>query len=163
MQTFWENVGHALASPQWWAEGLLNWVFFSVLVALLVGLASYIRERLARRPHEHWELQVKGLGGDRLSLHWEEVQRIRTSEFELIKFIKSVVSLYGQLQGRAMIDAATIGWLKIEEAPTKVITVDLNLIPHGMVIWHREEPELWVGKTADNGPNAGPAKVASVL
>src|SRR5688500_15880533 len=101
-------------SSDWWADNLLNYVVFTVLVTLVVWLTQRAREARKRRDYERWSLQILGYNDRAQSLYWEEVQRFLLSRFELWKFVKSVVSGTMIVTLRNADKAEEAGWLKID-------------------------------------------------
>jgi hypothetical protein len=131
-----------LSSTEWWAGELPSWLVFSLiagfLVSYVVGHLQAARDRREREPFEGWTLKVVGYNEEAQNLFHEDVSRFLTSDFELWKFVKSVVSGTCTVKLRS-VEKAKGKWLWIDAANRHII-VDLEKIPDNHVSGWSEKP-----------------------
>jgi hypothetical protein len=117
-----------VASADWWASELPSFIVFSALVGVLMWVIGTVRQNRYRERFEKWRLEIID-GGETSSqdLFWEEVERIRTSDFERWKMVKSVVSGVGNAT-LTTVHKAEQGeaWVRIDE-PRRRVLIDLDL------------------------------------
>lgn len=128
MAAFFERLWDNVASAAWWADNVLNFLIFVVVVAILVWAFEASRETRRRARYRGWRLRIVGFEDREQTLHWGEVERFLNSRFELWKFVKSVASGTVYLKLRTADAAIEAGWLNVDDAG-KVITVDFSRIP----------------------------------
>lgn len=140
-----------LSDPAWWAEQVIIWAIFSVLLAILVSFIVSRRTRQqeanARAPFEGWTLHVVGYADydDPQKIDWQEVRRFRASEFELWKFAKSVVSGACTVTPLTAAPAVRHAWLRMDEGLRRIV-VDFNNLPQEHVASFyptAKEPDAW--------------------
>ncbi len=131
-------------SCTWWIEQFVSWLVFSALVTCALHQLRVRREKKERKPFENWELILLGEDdlGDHQPLYWEEVRRIKDSEFERWKLVKSVMS------GRCKLEVTRIAkakeWAFFDKDKKQVI-IDFNKIPPEHMkggCWSKKPPRL---------------------
>lgn len=120
-----------MADGTWWAGEILSWIMFGVIAAAIAGWIDRRREHRERQPYEGWTLKVVGYGDEPQALYFEDVRRLKTSDFELLKFYKGIASGACQHNVRSINQVRGV-WGFIDDA-AKSITVDLTKIPAGQV------------------------------
>lgn len=133
-------------NPEWLAGEILSWLIFTVLVAYFIYWRDTKREERENEPYQRWTLLVVGYGEPAegfaempQKLYPDDVKRFLLSDFELWKFVKSVVSGTVRVKLRT-VDKARNSWVFIDQA-ARQITVDLLKIPgeHASA-WEATEP-----------------------
>lgn len=142
--TFWDLLTGHFTDPAWWAEQLPSWLVFTVSVGLIVTVVQTILERrrfrLEREEFEGWKLHVIGYGDSPKGLYFEEVRRFLNSDFELWKFVKSVVSGSCDVKLRSIEPARNV-WAFVDRK-SRTITVDFEKMPDDHVTqWKGEKPK----------------------
>ncbi|MFZ5834779.1 MAG: hypothetical protein ACOY2B_05255 [Pseudomonadota bacterium] len=135
-----------LSSAEWLADELLSWLIFTFVVTYAVYRYEKWREARDNEPYLRWTLLVKGYGDPAndyaeapQQLYLEDVRRFRLSDFELWKFIKSVVSGTLIVKLRTVEKARGV-WVFVDEQARR-ITVDFQKIPDAHVArWDAEKP-----------------------
>lgn len=120
-------------SAGWLAEQLVVWLFLTVAVSFGVNWWRNFQERRKTEQFTGWTLILlgdddPGKPGDHQSLHWEEVRRVISSDFEMWKLVKSTVSGYGHLTVSKLKPAKDEGWTYLDYNERKLV-VDFNKIP----------------------------------
>ncbi len=115
-------------SGVWWAEQIFVWIVFTLLVSWALNQLRIRREAEEREPFEGWELVLLGEDedGQHQSLHWEEVRRIRDSDFERWKLVKSAMSGVCSLTVTRLEPAQKAGWVRYDG---KKLVIDFNKVP----------------------------------
>lgn len=145
----WVVVSTALANlkdPEWLAGEIVSWLIFTVLVTTVLEYRQSRRALRDNGPYEGWSLRVIGYGPPDKDyvetpqkIYLDEVRRFEQSDFELWKFVKSVLS--GTLITRLRTaEQAREVWLFKDET-SKTITVDFEKIPDLHVVrWDSPKP-----------------------
>lgn len=117
-----------LGSADWWAAELPSFIIFTALVGVLMWVVGALRQNRYRERFENWRLEIVDSGEtSSQDLFWEEVERIRTSDFERWKMVKSVVSGVGNAT-LTTVHKAEQGeaWVRIDERQRRVL-IDLDV------------------------------------
>lgn len=141
-----------LTSPEWLADQLLGWIIFSVVVGFVFARIDAWREARAREPYAGWMLRIVGYEDKPQSLHWQEVERFKNSDFELWKFVKSVASGSCFLKGRTIAGAREKGWVVVDDAKREIV-VNFEAIPPDDIDWQKNKPpKHWIGSQPSAQP-----------
>ena len=114
----------------WVIEQLIVWLALTVAVSFGVNWWRKRQEKKEIEKYTGWTLVLLGDDdpGDHQSLHWEEVKRINSSDFERWKLVKSTVSGHGFLTVTKIKPAEQSGWTYMDESKRHLV-VDFNNIP----------------------------------
>lgn len=116
-----------VTDPVWWTEQVLVWFVFSLTVSGIILWGTRRREAKERAPFEGWTLHVIGYSEyTPQKIDWNEVRRFKSSDFELWKFAKSVVSGVCNVTPLTAAPAREEGWLEING---KRIIIDFTKLP----------------------------------
>lgn len=122
------TIDEVFLDPRWLREELASLLIFSWVVGVIIwAVARFLDWLFIKRRHSGWKLKVIGFPDDPQKLDWQEVRRFRESEFELWKFVKSIVSgtlyvtprTWSEVKGR---------WAWVDEEH-KCVIIDFNSIP----------------------------------
>jgi hypothetical protein len=135
MAEFWAALWANLQDPSWWAGEVLSWIAFVLIIGFFANRLGQTLEarryEKERKPYEGWKLNVIGYQDAAQSLYFEDVQRLKTSDFELLKFYKGIASGACQHNVRSINQVRGV-WGFLDDA-AKTITVDLEQIPASQI------------------------------
>ncbi len=140
---FVDEVSKNLSDLSFWAGDVLSWLIFSVVLVALLNYMQRRRESIASEPLRGWTLRVIGFGNQAegwaevVPIYEDDVRRFLNSDFEMVKFIKSVCSGTAQVKVRTRHDVLD-GWTTIDRERRK-IEVDFIRLPDRLV-------DRWVGE-----------------
>ena len=152
LENFAAHLFDNLTDSEWWAGELPSWLVFVVVAGLFSAALNHWFEHRRNRQYQGWNLVMVGFDDAQQQLYFEEVRGFLNSDFELWKFVKSVVSGACLVKLRSFEKARGI-WGFVDRQ-TKTITVDFEKIPDSQI-------ERWLGAKPLNRPDAVPDRQPS--
>ena len=148
----------AFISWSWLVEQLVVWAVLTVLVSFGVNRWRTFQEKRKIEEFSKWSLVLLGDDdpGEHQSLHWEEVKRIRSSDFERWKLVKSTVSGYAYLTVSKILPAEQSGWTYMDDTNRNLV-VDFNKIPCEHLVngqWTKAPKQLADDAKCPNAPES---------
>lgn len=123
------TIDQTILDSKWLREELAGLLVFSWFAGMIIWIVARVFDWVfIKRRHSGWKLKVIGFPDQPQKLDWQEVRRFRESDFELWKFVKSIVSgtlfvtprTWSEVKGR---------WAWVDEKQ-KCVVIDFNNIPN---------------------------------
>jgi hypothetical protein len=157
---FFDLLWNNITSAEYWAGELPSYAVLTVLIGIVTSQAAKRLEKRRlteeRRPYENWKLRIVGYDHPDQDLYFEDVRRLKNSDFEMFKFLKSTCTTICEIKTKALPDAKDVWFFEREEGPSRYFIVDFNRLPHDQLgAWRREAPR---GRTTEAPATPRPAE-----